>query len=255
MRRQYGYLCVVLSVALFSVVLFVLANKATGVQAQTQTISTPEHSLALTSTTNFTVHLPLVQRPVSRPACASPQIDEFNDPESGWPTGWPYSGIQTDYASGKYFVEYVSPGASSYSFSNGWQASDFYLEVEARMVISGDSTNSRYGLIFGEKPGAFEFYNFTINPNQGGYALIRWDLDPNNVETLVAGTSESLREGSATNRLAVRREASQIELWINGTFITKTHDSMFIGERQLGISTIGSSGLEVHFDNFYLCAH
>jgi hypothetical protein len=211
--------------------------------------------MVLTATTNFSVYLPLVHHSIPRPACSNPKLDEFNDPKSGWPSGWPYSGIHTGYMSGEYFVEYVSPGAANYSFSNGWQASDFYLEVEARMVISGDSTNSRYGLIFAEEMSAFEFYNFTINPHQGRYALVRWDLDPNNVKTLAAGTTESIREGSATNRLAVRREASQIELWINGTFITRTHDSMFTGERQIGISTLGSSGLKVHFDNFYLCTH
>lgn len=184
------------------------------------------------STSSFTTYLPLAHRAILRPACANPQMDDFSDPQSGWPTGSLYGGVNIGYSEGKYYVEYSYPSYTDFRFSNGWQASDFYLDVEAQLINS-ENEGDEYGLIFGQNPDAFEFYVFSVEPQSGGYSLVRWAPDFDDVDTLVWGDSDAIRPGKSVNRLAVQRAGSQIKLWINGVLVAETsaftlRDGMFL---------------------------
>jgi hypothetical protein len=260
-KKSYTCLFIALWVGVITVGLLAFGTGTSEVQALRDAesgysplnSSVSNQSPSLMSTSSFTTYLPLAHRAILRPACANPQMDDFSDPQSGWPTGSLYGGVNIGYSEGKYYVEYSYPSYTDFRFSNGWQASDFYLDVEAQLINS-ENEGDEYGLIFGQNPDAFEFYVFSVEPQSGGYSLVRWAPDFDDVDTLVWGDSDAIRPGKSVNRLAVQRAGSQIKLWINGVLVAETSDGMFTGEREVGLYTSGWDVLEVHFDNFYLCA-
>jgi hypothetical protein len=195
----------------------------------------------LTFTPVSTSYIPMAI--VRRPSASGCQTDDFSDSNSGWPTGYQPDGTFLTITGGEYHIYPIGFGDR---FFNGWSASEFQLSVE------GWGEDGYYGLVFGQNQDTdiFEFYFFQINSTDGTYRLERWAPNPDDVFTW-NGSSDAIHPGTETNELMVEREAGWITLYVNGEEVERVYDTMFTGDRLVGLGTFDIG--EVHFDNFTLC--
>ncbi len=198
----------------------------------------------LTFTPVATAYLPLVM--TSLPCPGSLRIDDFSNPNSGWPVGHQSDGSILEYIGGEY---HISPrNYSGHRYFNGWSASEFWLSVKGR------GTDGGYGIVFGQNPNnsLFEFYMFYINTTEKTYKLTRWAPNPNDVKVW-SGNSNAIHPGAEVNELRVERKGEWIRLFVNNTQIEQIQDSMFIGERLVGLGTMNID--EVYYDDFKVCTY
>ncbi|MCD4739338.1 MAG: DUF1080 domain-containing protein, partial [Anaerolineae bacterium] len=180
------------------------------------------------------------------------RVDDFSNPDSGWPVGYQSDNVYTEYLASEYHVTHSGSGGG-FRYFNNWQSADYWLEVDVRQARDNDS---HHGLVFGQDTdaAAFDFYYFAINSHTNRYHLTRWAANPDDVKTLVSGSSDAIKSGTALNHLEVECVGSQIKLWINGIQVAQVDDSMFVGNRLVGLSTSVWTD-EVYFDNFALCTY
>ncbi len=175
-------------------------------------------------------------------------FDDFSHPGSGWPVG-DDAFVLSGYAEGEYRVLTREPGYFYFFRAPTCSRQDYIIEVEARWV---DPPGSSYGLIFGINQDYSQYYLFDINTDYQMYRLLRRDPDGFTAIAPVANSS-AIGSGTTINRLKVTRSGSQIELSVNGQYLTQLYDDSFTGLTDVGIVSSPYSDAPVsdaRFDNF-----
>ena len=175
--------------------------------------------------------------------CSPLFTDDFSDPGSGWPIS-DDGNIRYEYLAGEYRI--MVRNTSWWTGARpGFKASDYVVAVDVRNAGNYGS----YGLLFGGSDDWSQFYGFDIDPD--GYYWL-WKKDGDDWTTFDEGYSTHINTGTATNRIKVKRDGSEISIYANGQFITSVIDSSLLGERHLGLITFAydQPGVDARFDNF-----
>ncbi len=186
------------------------------------------------------IYLPIIKKP-----CLPLFSDDFSNPGSGWPVA-DDGNIRYEYLAGEYSIMIrtidIWAGATP-----GLKASDYILEVDVRNVSGEDGS---YGLLFGYSDDGSQFYSFDLFPD-GSYTI--WKYENPFWTDLETGSSADINTGTATNRIKLKRNGSEISAYANGRLLTSFIDSTFLGERFVGLAVYSydiQNSLDVRFDNF-----
>jgi hypothetical protein len=183
--------------------------------------------------------------------------DDFENTGSGWPTGAAgvcNSGYFTLSGNGIYGIEVYAQNQICISDAPIPQQGDGVIQVAA---ASGD--NSVYGLVFGLSSRAINansrFYIFWVDSVGQRYALQKFDqgwinLTGSGQNAFVQ--SGSIQSGAAANLLKVRREGTEILLFVNNVFVERVVESSlpsgFVGLANWSAYNTFYTG--AFFDNF-----
>jgi hypothetical protein len=166
----------------------------------------------------------------------SPRVffDDFSNPASGWETGT-VGACQSDYIGGKYGVAVMAYGqVCLYAAPTGPHVDGTY-RVAAYKLSNYDG--SVYGLVFGldDKSSISQFYVFWVDPYDQTYALQKYDSGS---WTYLRGWNYSLaiNPGTGANTLKVKREGVQINLYVNGVYLTTVNDDSFPANGYVGLA-------------------
>jgi hypothetical protein len=127
---------------------------------------------------------------------------------------------------------------------NAGRFGDFIMEEDIRLVSGPE--NSNYGLIFRCQDDD-NFYRFLVSPN-GNY-VIGARLDGKWVDMPRWMMSEYIEKGYNTNHLKVVCKGNQIEVYVNGHFLTSVVDDSFADGYIGGMIGTNEPGAHVAFDN------
>ncbi len=192
----------------------------------------------------FSLFLPIILNP-----CEDRYLDDFSDTGSGWPTN-SSSNTQVEYLGGEYRI--LLKTADSWAAARPTvKGSDFRVAVDVRNVTGMDGT---YGILFGLADDWSQFY--TVEIGLDGFYRI-WRYSSSGSWTLLEFDSSShINSGTASNRLQIERNGSQIKAYVNGQLLITITEDSFIGERHVGLiaSPNSQSNLDVRFDNFDVCS-
>ncbi|MES0361148.1 MAG: carboxypeptidase-like regulatory domain-containing protein, partial [Anaerolineales bacterium] len=183
---------------------------------------------------------------VIRKACQSLYIDDFSDPNSGWPN-FEDENKRYEYVGGEY--EILEKNANSWAgASPDFQASDYLVGVDVR---STSGVIGSHGIIFGLTGDWSGFYTFEIDPE--GYYTI-WKYQNNGWKNLFVKYSPVINTTTELNRLMVKRVGTSIEVYANGNLLTSITDKTYTGMGYVGliVSSFDEINVEARFDNFYV---
>lgn len=193
--------------------------------------------------TEMRVYLPVVPR-----SYCPDFFDTFSDPGSGWEV-WDDDYVRSEYLNGEFRV---LTRRSGYFYLFGAPACDrvdYEVEVDARWA---GEPGSSYGLIFGLREDYRYYYFFDINTDYGMFRLYR--RTPDGFTAIVLPTeSSSIRRGTASNHLVVRRRGSGITLFVNGVQLGTWHDGVIGGPTGAGVMASpydDAPTADARFDNF-----
>ena len=187
-------------------------------------------------------------RPISTPKPApagGPLLqDDFSDPSSGWEIG-DYEGGSVGYKDGIYFVRGESSGDVMWGVANR-SFSDVVIEVDATQVLAPANNNNAFGVKCREQGG--DGYGFVISGD--GYYSIQiitgGDWDP----LVEWTTSDTVRQGNATNHIRAICDGTQLALFVNGELLAEIEDSTYTeGDISLTAATFENEPTEIHYDN------
>ncbi len=169
--------------------------------------------------------------------------DDFSDPASGWPvldTGT----VLYEYTGGEYRILMDEPGMWAGAHP-GLLFTDFSARVDARNV---NGVYGTYGILFDVAGDWSHFYALEVDPFGLYYYLYRVIND--NWVTLSEGLAP-INYSSATNRLQIDRQGSQIDVYANGQLLASVQDSSFLGPFAVGLIGFSyGSPVDLRFDNF-----
>jgi hypothetical protein len=181
--------------------------------------------------------------PGTSPLCPAYYIDNFSDPNSGWPIVED-SDVKLAYAGGEYQI-LVKKASSGMSVTPGAKAIDFTASVSARR-ISG--SGGYYGILFGLNEDWSQYYEFDIGANS--YSIWKYN---NGWTTLKGWTSSGyIATGTGTNRLKVVRNGSSIAVYVNNQYLTTVTDSSYTDLRRIALAagSPSSGAIDIRFDDF-----
>ncbi len=170
--------------------------------------------------------------------------DDFSNPDSGF-TRADIPDFKASYKDGEYHILVKKPNWSvwQYNFLKG-PFTDFVLEADAKLVSGPYQTT--YGVAFRMKDND-NFYRFLISAD-GNY-LMGARLDGTWTELQRWTRSEYVEKGNSTNHLKMVCKGSQIEVYVNGHYLTAVTDSSF-DSGYIGVILDASAGnTQVAFDN------
>lgn len=177
--------------------------------------------------------------------------DDFTTPASGWPVSEDEY-VRFEYLNGEYRILskqsgylYIVRAPSCEGFQN------YIVEIDARWE---GTPGSSYGLIFGVTSGFSQYYLFDINTDYQMYRLYR--RDASGFTRIGGGSFGGIHPGTATNKLKVFREGTEIDLVINDQLMGGTSvDSAITGLTYVGLVSSPYSNTPVsdaRFDNFII---
>ncbi len=184
--------------------------------------------------------LPMVQKP-----CPSIFFDDFAVPAYSWPNK-DAGNVLYAYNNGEYQI-FLRPTGAGAGARPGIQASDYYMSVDLR---NQNGTMGSYGLVFGLAQDWSSFYTMEVY-NDGWYGIYRYD--PSGYYSILAQAySEYVHQGSASNKIVVERNGSNIKAYANGNLLATVSDSFYTGPRYFGLIvwTYDQPNLDVRFDNY-----
>jgi hypothetical protein len=175
--------------------------------------------------------------------CGSPIIDDFSDPNSGWPT------FVTEFSSGGYEDgHYRITHNEAYRWlgiasGDVWQDGDELFEVEGWIP----TTDGRWGILIGLADDWSHFYTFEILPENQIYEI--WEF---NSETgwkrLAHQNNFAINQGSQKNRLSM----SEAGLAINNVRLPLDDSSLTLSPPgRVGILAISlEDDVDFYYDNY-----
>lgn len=172
--------------------------------------------------------------------------DNFEDPGSGWLQGEDESG-RTEYIDGSFRILVTSESTWKVSIPRLY-FTNVIIEVDATK-ISGPDDND-FGVIC-RYQDENNFYFFEIS-SDGYYSIGKYKDNQHQLLGMQQmQTSDSILQGSATNRIQATCEQSTLSLSVNGQLLISVEDSYFsAGDVGLIAGTFGTPGTEILFDNF-----
>ena len=192
--------------------------------------------------------------------------DDFTNSSSGWPTGSGgqcpsgYVDSNNDNQSDLYGVQVVAFDLKCISAAPQQAPVSGLYEVTAFKGSTNDG--SVYGLVFGLNNPTIsansQFYVFWVDPADQTYALEKYDRgtvsyltgDANNAFVF----NNTIAVGEATNRLRVRREGDQIDLFVNGALMATVTSSAFANHPYVGVANWSPyfANVTAYFDDFVI---
>ncbi|HRQ37766.1 MAG TPA: hypothetical protein PLD25_07610 [Chloroflexota bacterium] len=204
---------------------------------------------------------PRVYLPLIRSSCDEYFLDDFSNPNSGWPVGpVVLNGQQlgaTSYVNGEYLIHSDAAGAG-YLFRPLAPApgpENYTVEAEAR--FDAPTVDGLVGLIFGaiiEGSEVPRYYLFEIEPETQEFRLIRREYSVS-TDIVDYTLSTAINPGTGSNHLSVTRQGDQITLAINGAMLGAWSDSGITGPGYTGLALrVRTSVLQAnaYYDNFHL---
>ena len=192
--------------------------------------------------------------------CAAPEVevvpddavvlvDDFSNPESGWPD------LKEDTAWRGYhppdFYHVEATGQNQVATAVFGTTVD-NVSVESRVfvdILETEAGEYRYGLLLRQVDNR-QFYAFTVAPRSGQWAVLK--ASANGLETLESGPVESLQGGSADTADSLRVDASgnTFSFFVNGRIVTSLTDNSY-GSGDLGffVETFDEVRAHVHYDS------
>ena len=170
--------------------------------------------------------------------------DDFSDPKSGAVEQSSAQG-ESYYKDGEFHGVLNMRDWSSWQYRrNAGRFKDFIIEEDIRLV-SGPKDSS-YGLIFRCQDDD-NFYRFLVSAD-GSY-VVGARLDGKWVDMPRWMMSEYVEKGYSTNHLKVVCKGDQIEVYVNGHYLTAVVDDSFADGYIGGIISTVEPGAHVVFDN------
>jgi len=183
----------------------------------------------------------------------SPRVyyDDFSNPSSGW-AAQNLGRCEMGYVNGSYAIALYQMNQVCYSLAPTTPRADGVFE--ALMAKSNVNDGSVYGLIFGGNSADHltQFYVFWVDPADQTYLLQRYEAGTWTNVTQV-GTSAAIATGNQVNVLKVRRQGSQITLYVNGLDLVTLQDDRFPGNGYVGLAAwqvYNTSSAVAYFDDF-----
>lgn len=170
----------------------------------------------------------------------------LSDPLSGPDAnGWPDDGTFCSFTDNRYVVDAHGSGTLQPCLAGSSQLSygDAALQVDVTLVAGNDA-----GLIFRAGANGGQFYDFEIT-NQGQF-YVRY-RNNNKYTYLIATTANSAVLGTGSqNTLLVIARGTDLQFFINHTFVGEAHDSTFAsGQIGVVVGTLASNSGEADFTN------
>lgn len=198
--------------------------------------------------------------PTGRPVTATPPptppplppvlVDEFGDPNSGFPRQ-PGSQANPAYWNGEYIIVVPTPNDFTVADLAGKEYGDLVIEVDARAV--GPSNGGLYGVVFHkvQNQDGIDEYFLLVDPAAGAARLVRW-AGTTATELLPMTPNAAIKTGDAVNHIQIVAKANMITVNINGIRIAQVTgagpQTGTIGLR----ADAGTAQFEAHFDNFVI---
>ncbi len=176
--------------------------------------------------------------------------DDFSDSGSGWDSVRTDEGV-TDYENGAYRI-FVNTDNMDVWANPGLSFTDVHIEVDA--TKAGGPDDNDFGIICRYKD-VDNFYFFIISSD--GYFGIGKTVDGEQqlLDADSMDTSDAIRQGSATNHIAVDCVGSTLSLSVNGAHLQTVEDADFSsGDVGLLAGTYDEPGTDILFDNFVVTA-
>jgi hypothetical protein len=173
--------------------------------------------------------------------------DDFSDPGSGW-ARLEEEGSIMDYDGGGYRILVNQPETTYWTVA-GLEFADVSLEVDAEKIAGAD--DNYFGLIcrYRDEDNFYIFLvssdgYFSIGKFKGGEYLV---ID----EEAGQGYSQSIHQGTTTNRLRADCTGPTLSLFANGTRLATVEDQDFpSGDVGLAATAFQIAGTNILFDNF-----
>lgn len=194
---------------------------------------------------------PVTPTPPPTPPLLPPVlVDEFGDPNSGFPRQ-PGAQANPAYWNGEYIIVVPTPGDLTVADLAGKVYGDLVIEVDARAV--GPSNGGLYGLVFHkiQNQDGIDEYFLLIDPAAGAARLVRW-AGTAATDLLPMTPNPAIKSGDAVNHIQITAKANMITVYINGVRIIQVTgsgpQSGSVGLR----ADAGTAQFEAHFDNFII---
>ncbi len=241
----------------------------TGLPTSTPTLTptrTPIPTKTPTPTATPTLGTPGAPTPTPTPTQTSTPIpnpgvygDDFESATSGWPTAGAGNcnfGYTTVGSNGVYGVQPLVPSQICMVGAPTAAQIDGLYEVTAFKDSVFDG--SVYGLSFGmDSPNAVtQSYVFWVDPGSQRYALHKLDKGAWSVLNALGDWQihPAILPGDQANRLRVRREGSEILLFVNGQFVERVADSSLAANGFVGLANaaVYSAPSAAGFDDLHI---
>lgn len=168
----------------------------------------------------------------------------LNDPLSGSDAnGWPNDGSNCSFSNNAYYVTANGSNILQPCIAARPQYSDAAIQVDVTLISSADA-----GLVFRANASQNQFYDFEIT-NQGQFYLRYFD-NSKSTSLIPKTASSSIEEVGTKNTLLVIARGTDLQLFINGTFVGEIQDSTF-SNGQVGVAagTLSANVGDASFTN------
>jgi serine/threonine protein kinase len=175
-----------------------------------------------------------------------PYLDQFNNPNSGWPT---YSGDngQSGYVSDGYKIQVDAPDQQIIAVP-GQLFSDIVIEITATQVTGPE--DAYYGALCRYKDDQ-NYYYFIVGSD--GYYSIGKIAGGANFTLSETNTSQAILPATNQNFLRAECNSDTLSLSANDQMLTEVHDSDFtIGDVGLLAGTLNTPVADIRFTYFYV---
>lgn len=176
-------------------------------------------------------------------------FDDFSDPSTDWEVGEDEF-ARYEYLNGEYRIRTKDDQFLYFSSAPVCDRESYVVEVEAHWA---GTPGASYGIVFGIFGNYDQYYTFEVNTDYRDFGL--WRFDGQDYHAIVPITpSGAINSGTATNRLRVTRNGSQITLQVNGVILGTWTDGNINGKTGVGVLSVPYDGEPVsdaRFDNFF----
>jgi hypothetical protein len=175
--------------------------------------------------------------------CSAPFLDDFSDPNSGWPVGdtgrtiYRYDNAQ--YSIFQREADIWSAVSRGDSWDETWRVAGVKTRVPAK--------SGMLGIVFGLNADWSYFYTFEIIPDERRWVFFRYSNG--RWELLDTGISGSINPAGEYNALALRTYNGQVALEVNRNQMT-TVPAIPPGRIALSAGSF-EPGVDLRFDDYY----
>jgi hypothetical protein len=153
--------------------------------------------------------------------CASPFLDSFDDPASGWPIA-DTGAVLYRYIDGEYNIHHRHNNSWT-AVTRGDRIESYEWGKSSQARISGRvaEMDGVWGLLFGLNDEWTSFYTFEILPYDRVWVILKF-TSGSGWSLIHHGTSEKIHWGTAVNTLSFTTGWDQMTFYINGASILST---------------------------------
>ncbi|HSH01945.1 MAG TPA: right-handed parallel beta-helix repeat-containing protein [Anaerolineae bacterium] len=201
----------------------------------------------------YTLNADITSQPLFLPTvfnqfCTQAYTDNFDNPNSGWPSGTTQSGLHYGYVDSGHYQLYLPQDNQWFAVTRNdyWNPSE---KVETTGHI-GNNANGYYGLLFGLNNDWSDFYAFEVLPQYNRWAMTHFN---SNTGWSIVDIQE-ISLNNSLNTLAIvnnPNHANQMFLQVNGTTV-KT-----LGHHLGRVGLTGgafTNNIDIRHDNYLFAA-